>query len=104
MYFVSALKALTQRSQVSEKQHEAVDADSSDLPATVGEHDFCHSGLFLLRLSMSLQSRHPCFQSGDPVDEMLVLLLCQTHSCHGCNHNYSSRKVQGSGCSRTTMR
>ena len=68
------------------------------------DHDVCHSDLFLLSLSMSLQGRHPCFQSGDPVDELLILLLCQTHSCHGWNHNNSSRKVQGSGCSATIMR
>ena len=61
------------QSLVSEKQHEAVEKDSSDLPAL--DHDFCHSDLFLLSLSTSLQSRHPCFQPGDPVDELLVLLL-----------------------------
>ena len=39
-------------------------------------HDLCHSDLFLLSLSMSLQSRHPCFQSGDPVNELLVCCCC----------------------------
>ena len=47
---------------------------------------------------MSLKDRHPCFQSGDPVDELLVLLVCQTHSYHGCNHNNSSRKLQEPEC------
>ena len=68
------------------------------------DHDFCHSDLFLLSLSMSLRGRHPCSQSRGPVDELPVLLLCQTHSCHGRNHNTSSRQVQGSGCSATKMR
>ena len=68
------------------------------------DHDFCHSDLFLQGLSRSLQGRHPCFQSLNRVDELLVLLLCQTHSCHGSNHNTPTRKVQGSGCSATTLR
>ena len=68
------------------------------------DHGLSHSDLFLLSFSMSLQDRHPCFQSRDPVDELLVLLLCQNHSCHGCDHNTSSRDVQGPMGSATIMR
>ena len=67
-------------------------------------HGLNHSDLFLLSLSVSLQGRHHCFQSRDPVDELPVLLLCQNHSCHGCDHNTSSRNVQGPMGSATILR
>ena len=39
------------------------------------DHDLSHSDLFMQSFSVSLQGRHPCIQSRDPVVELLVLLL-----------------------------
>ena len=79
LYFVSVLKAppsVTGFLKNSAKRWRRV----RRICPQMLDHDFCHSALFLLSLSMSLQGRHPSFQSGDPVVELLVLLLCQTHS------------------------
>ena len=59
---------------------------------------FSHTDLFLLSFGVCLQGRHPYFQPRGRVNELLVLLLCQTHSRHGYHHNSSSRTVERSIC------
>ena len=68
------------------------------------DHHLSHYDLFLLSFSVSLQGRHPCCRSRDPVDELLVLLLCQTHSCLGCDENSSSRSFQRPVSSAPTLK
>ena len=67
------------------------------------DQPFSHADLFLLSFGVCLQGRHSCFQPRDRVNELLVLLLCQTHSSHGFHHNSSSRTVQRSIRSATIM-
>ena len=62
VYFVNALKAphsVTEFLKSSTKRWRRIRRICPQLL----DHDFSHSDLFLLSLSMSLQGRHPCFQS-----------------------------------------
>ena len=61
--------------------------------ATVGLA-FQPHGSVPVELRRGLQGRHKCFQIRYRVNELLVLLMCQTHSSHGYHHNSSSRTVR----------
>ena len=101
VYFDNALKAPL--SHLSRKEGTSRRRRICSSRPQLLDQPFSHTDLFLLSFGVCLQGRHPCFQPRAWVNELLVLLLCQSHSCYGHHHNSSSRAFQRSIGSATIL-